>query len=300
MRFTPANLSSIYGCCFSQTKPSPAAGSYRVTIGTDQGKEETMDDQAQRAAFAALYADIRSLASSAPAPAAAPHLPGERSSLSNAAAVALAWGWLVRLLRTGDAAIHLEAAGYGEESSPLIRSMLEHAMRLYWIAQEGGGVVEVALRQRSGSIAKMRESQSAAWTYSEEEIAALEALQQEAGEESSSLDNQVHIRNFVNKHPERLMPIYQAWLLETQRSHPTLSSARPYYTIEDLEAGYTLDLEPDEVDHQIGGQVCAAALFGVSSYAEATKTSEHFEAPLDALTERYVGLVRFRPEASQN
>ncbi|WP_284990465.1 hypothetical protein [Arthrobacter sp. efr-133-TYG-120] len=251
-----------------------------------------MDDQTRRAAYAALYADIRVLVAAAPAPAGTPYGSGERANLSGAAAVALSWGWLIRLLRTGEAAMQLEAAGYGEEASPLVRSILEHAMRLYWVAQEGGGVVEVALRQRSESITKMRESQSGAWTYTDEEIAALEALQLQSSKESSSLDTQIHIRNFVDKHPAKLMPVYQAWLLETQRSHPTLSSARPYYTIEDIEAGYILDHEPDEVNHQIGSKVCAAALFGVSSYAEATKTSGHFEEPLGILNGRYVELIQ--------
>jgi hypothetical protein len=214
------------------------------------------------------------------------------SRLSGAAAVALAWGWLIRLLRTGEAAIQLEAAGYGEEASPLVRSILEHAVRLYWVAQEGAGAVEVALRQRSETITRMRESQSAAWSYTDEEIAALEALQMESSKESLTLDTQSSMRNFVGKHPAKLKPVYQAWLLETQRSHPTLSSARPYYTIEDIEAGYILDHEPDEVNHQISGQVCAAALFGVSSYAEATKTSGHFEEPLGILNGRYVELIQ--------
>ena len=63
--------------------------------------------------------------------------------------------------------------------------------------------------------------------------------------------------------------------------------------------GYVLDHEPDVVDHQISGQVCAAALFGVSAYAEATKTAEYFEEPLGALNSRYVEINQgSRPQES--
>ncbi|HEX9228519.1 MAG TPA: DUF5677 domain-containing protein [Arthrobacter sp.] len=260
-----------------------------------------MDAQSQRTAYAVLYSDIQGLVHTAPAPVPAPFGSGERARLSAAAAVALSWGWLIRLLRTGQAAIDLETGGYGEEASPLVRSALEHAIRLYWVAQVGAGAVEVALRERSMSINRMRESQSEGWSYTDEEIAALEELQAESSTDFRSLDTFRNLRNFVLAHPEQLKPAYQAWLLETQRSHPTLTSARPYYTLDHIRDGYVLDHEPDGVDHEIGGQVCAAALFGVSAYAEATKTAGYFEEPLGALNSRYVEIIKgSRPQQSHN
>jgi hypothetical protein len=55
-----------------------------VTAETDYGREEeeVMEDQARRAAYAALYSDIRDLVGTAPAPAGAPYVSGERASLS--------------------------------------------------------------------------------------------------------------------------------------------------------------------------------------------------------------------------
>lgn len=72
-----------------------------------------------------------------------------------AAAPGLAWGWLQRTLRSGEAAIKLEKSGYGSESAPLLRSALEHAMRLIWADAGEGKFVEIAM------LAKKNEQEAA-------------------------------------------------------------------------------------------------------------------------------------------
>jgi hypothetical protein len=64
-----------------------------------------------------------------------------------AAAPGLAWGWLQRTLRSGEAAIKLEKSGYGSESAPLLRSALEHAMRV--------GVAVVGLDPAAGLVQRI-------------------------------------------------------------------------------------------------------------------------------------------------
>jgi hypothetical protein len=73
--------------------------------------------------------------------------PGEWNAqkLKDVHAPAVAWGWLARTARSGQAAIHLENMGFGAETPPLTRSAIEHAIRLLWAADFGAGFLDVAL-----------------------------------------------------------------------------------------------------------------------------------------------------------
>ena len=75
-------------------------------------------------------------------------------------AVAVIHGWIARLIRTGEAALILDERGYGEEASPLVRSMHEHAIGPWWLVDQRGDAFQALSRSRSNEMRKLREAQA--------------------------------------------------------------------------------------------------------------------------------------------
>ena len=115
------------------------------------GRRDDVQPDKTEDSLAAIYADFVTLWQAAPMPAARQKVQS-RAEDADAVAVALAWGWMVRVSRTGEAAMLLEEAGFSDEAAPLLRSMLEHSIRLRWGAAAGSDFVEAALRMRAASL----------------------------------------------------------------------------------------------------------------------------------------------------
>ncbi|MEE2571085.1 hypothetical protein V1638_17070 [Pseudarthrobacter sp. J64] len=213
---------------------------------------------------ALLYADFVALWQGAPMPSKKVMTDWNRQERAEATAVALAWGWLVRVSRTGEAALRLEAAGYSEEAAPLIRSMLEHAIRLRWAQAAGAEFVEVALRMRSKSLEKIIEAQRGGWQHSPELVEKMEAAMQEQDEGLASSNHLQALKHVVDTDLDKFGFMYQQWLLETQVSHPTFLSASPYYAYEQ-RTGFDFYQQPIGQD-PVSMTACGALLAAVCQW----------------------------------
>jgi hypothetical protein len=87
--------------------------------------------------WGSIFRDLAALIDSAPSPPRRPVGEWTRKDQAEAHAIAVAWGWLVRLKRTAEGVLELEKYGYGNEAAPLARSVIEHAIRLPWAADKG-------------------------------------------------------------------------------------------------------------------------------------------------------------------
>lgn len=232
----------------------------------------------------ALYADFVTLWQKAPMPAAR-RKPGDRTENADAVAVALAWGWMVRVSRTGEAAMRLDQAGFSHEAAPLVRSMLEHAIRLRWAAAAGSDFVEAALRMRAASLRTIMRNQIS-FEYNPEVIAKMEVLIAEQDEAFSGRNNLHKLKDVVDTDPEGLGVMYQTWLLDSQVSHPTVMSAASYFTRH--EGGFDLRGQPMEQD-SVGLPACQSILGAVASYSTISGLEEYFNPRLEPL------LVRLAP-----
>jgi hypothetical protein len=146
-----------------------------------------------------------------------------------AAAPGLAWGWLQRTLRNGEAAIKLEKSGYGSESAPLLRSALEHAMRLVWADAGEGKFVEIAMLAKKKTSKKMLDAQHDGWRFDSAMADQLQQYADAATDEFKSMETFTHLKNAIDDSPEeikdRLKSMYLAWLVYTPASHPSIDSA---------------------------------------------------------------------------
>lgn len=240
--------------------------------------------------FVDLFREIVVLWGSAPSPQTVPFGDGGRSRWTAAATTAVAWGWLVRVIRTGESAILLARHGLGPESAPLVRSVIEHSIRLAYAAHAGSEVIEVGLRERSRSLEKLKKAQSSGWPLPAEQLNDIEWMQAEANEEYKHLDSFAHLAHVVKRIPS-LGQLYMAWLLETQFSHPTLISAQAYFEREDDSHAITLRTRAkEEQDNRVAAQVCINVLVALRAYAHIAGLSSHFKDPLQELDQKMKNL----------
>ena len=113
----------------------------------------------------AIYRELVQMVNESPNPAPLRLENNDLSGRRRAAAPAVAWGWLQRALRSGEAAIKLERAGYGSEAAPLLRASLEHAIRLVWANSVGDRFIEVAMLSKQDTSRLLKEAQENGWTF---------------------------------------------------------------------------------------------------------------------------------------
>lgn len=213
-----------------------------------------------------LFNEIRELWIQAPPPQKEGIVESSRAAYSNIEAVALMHGWMNRTLRTGQAALLLAESGYAAELPPLIRSMLEHAIGLHWVADKRGVAFQVLLRKRSRDTETLRKAQSDGWKIEGAEAEALmqHAIEIETDSETINYDSFKHVA-----HQAKVMglgDLYQAWVLETGSSHATIVSAMPYYTIDVTNNIVNLHLIPLNAGSEVEASVAIASLTAFYGY----------------------------------
>lgn len=208
-----------------------------------------------------------------------------------AAAPGLAWGWLQRTLRNGEAAIKLEKSGYGSESAPLRRSALEHAMRLVWVDSGEGKFVEVAMLAKKSTSKKMLAAQHDGWRF---DVLMADQLQQYADtptDDIRDLEELTRLKHAIDKSPDeikdRLKSMYLAWLAYTAASHPTIDSAEPYIHRQPGSNYVSLLSVPRPRRAADCAAVSSLALIGASyGYSRVTGLEAHFAPALQDILNR--------------
>jgi hypothetical protein len=210
----------------------------------------------------------------------------------SAVAPGLAWGWLQRTLRNGEAAIKLEKNGYGSESAPLLRSALEHAMRLVWADAGEGKFVEMAMLAKKNTSKKMLAAQHDGWRFDAAMVDQLQQYADAATDDFKSVETNTHLKNAMENSPveikDRLKSMYLAWLTYTAASHPSIDSAEPY--IDKTPGSQYMALL--SVARPRPARDCAAvsilALIGAAyGYSRVTGLEAHFDPALQGILDQH-------------
>jgi hypothetical protein len=241
--------------------------------------------------WASIIDDLMELVDNVPSPP--DRLIGEwtRKDQTEARAVAVAWGWLMRMKRTSSAVLLLEGANYGVESRPLVRSVIEHAIRLGWGASlEPHVFVEALLRMQKWSLEKTLEAAEKGWPLSSGQVRNVEESIAEASDEFKYLDTFKALANVVATNPREFAGIYQHWLLETQVSHPTMSSAAAYLSANADGLGTSLhhDARPDDARTDV--LFPSLLWFAAGAYGVISGLTYYFEEPLNDIGARMAAL----------
>lgn len=133
----------------------------------------TRDDFEAR--FIEITEDMIAAWHRAPAPESVALPDTTRASLSDAGAIAVLWGWTARVVRTAESALLLHRSGFDAELAPLLRSMLEHAIALPWVADKRGKAYQTLARERADGWSRFKAAQSKEWTLEGKAAALLES-----------------------------------------------------------------------------------------------------------------------------
>lgn len=226
----------------------------------DLDADHTIDDD-----YRVLFEDMYDAWFTAPAPAPVPIGEGTRRDAADIGAVRVAHGWMTLILRTGRAALLLDREGFSHETSPLLRSMIEHAIALRWLEDMRGDAFQVLVRMRRADMAKLRKAQETGWVMGDDETQALltAAIETETDPHIQSLDYLQHTRHRADKYELGLL--YQMWLIHSGGSHPSHSSSRPYWTESD-DLGSELLHKPLGPTFHVGGTVVPISHFALGVY----------------------------------
>lgn len=144
-----------------------------------------------------------------------------REELGGAAFVAHGWYSATRDCARG--ALLMERAGLSRSASPLRRSMIEHALALFWLADAPEDVLASLRMAEQEHIKKLGEAMAGgAWSVPQELIEGLLSPAATGSHEDTNL----HVAHLARRLGQRNLLV--AWLHETATCHANLSSASRY------------------------------------------------------------------------
>jgi hypothetical protein len=200
--------------------------------------------------------------------------------------LALGHAWLRRVVRSVQAVGILEKNGMGDETSPLIRSALEHAVAMKHLADTGDEGIERLRATHKRWAGRVDEAQTMAGGWS---LLTSEVFDEIEGVPTGKSEDASFRTKFEDSEE---LDLYVGWLSETAMSHPSLASARPFMS-EDDRKRLTLLKDPRPGGAENITERCAVAvLLAVRAMAQilgsvewATRADE-FEALMAHTFER--------------
>lgn len=216
-------------------------------------------------AYRRIHAEMREAWVRAPLPPTVTTSDGSRTELAAVEAIAVAHGWTARVFNTGDLALLAADRGYTGEVSPLIRTLIEHSIGLWWLARDCGSAYQALARQRSREMARLQEAQSAGWTIEGEDVQQLlqNAIDVETDGDTLALDHLLHVRHQAEA--LEMGSLYQGWLIETPQSHASISSALQYYEVAD-DGQITLHRDARHEGRDVEAAVCLTNHTALAAY----------------------------------
>jgi hypothetical protein len=190
-----------------------------------------------------------------------------RASLSDAGAAAVVWGWTARVMRMAECALLLHRSGFDLELAPILRSILEHAIALPWVADKRGRAYQTLARERAGGWSRFEKAQSQVWTLEGEAAALLKSASNVETDADTYSENTL-LNTLHRAQAYDLGPLYQAWLLETWSTHATLMSAEPFFEVDGSTYKGTLfrNGRPEPPGYRISGGIVIAVHTSLVNY----------------------------------
>ncbi|MFK4107349.1 hypothetical protein [Streptomyces sp. NPDC002176] len=160
-----------------------------------------------------------------------------RPTDQDVSAFRIAWGLLAGAHRQAVAIVLLHRESFGHDTAPNRRALLEHAARIWWLAEDGTDAVICMNRALQRSQASLREAADAAGISYPTEIA--DAV---AAEDIPS--NRREVYNSFTPLMQRIgAPLLAIWRSESMSAHPTLTAAQAFSRYENNTL--TLLAEPE-------------------------------------------------------
>lgn len=130
--------------------------------------------------------------------------------------------WFVRTHETAHGAILLHENDLVSEAAPLRRSMLEHALNIYWLADSPDNGYDAVIKAHQFRSAWFAANLPAGWRIEPDAFQQIADLKVPNSPEQNLLGFKALCERYGS--PD----LYEAWLAETSESHPSWLSGVPY------------------------------------------------------------------------
>jgi hypothetical protein len=213
------------------------------------------------------------------------------ASASDLGAVAVVWGWTSRCVRLAEIALLLHRQGYGHETAPIMRSLLEHAIAIPWVVDKRGDAFQSLSRGRARQATALDRAQETGWSLSDEAAERLrQAMVDHTDAEATSEDVNLHVLQRALAYD--LGTLYQAWLIENWETHACLLSAEPYFEIHGENRRATLLRVPRQTPPMMPHRIIAALHQAYVGYA--TMQPDTLSPRLQEWDDRFTALMQSR------
>lgn len=115
-------------------------------------------------------------------------------------------------------------AGLASEAAPLQRAALEHVLALSWVIDDGPAAAAALMRAQQYRLRRIKAAIADRWDIRPEEFDQLLSLEVQ----SRSQDHLVNFAQLCRTY-DLSDDLFAAWLTDTGGSHPSISTANPYW-----------------------------------------------------------------------
>jgi hypothetical protein len=159
----------------------------------------------------------------------------------------------------------LHRIGLDVEGAPLVRSMLEHTVAIWWLGDKRGDAYQALVRARARAMELFDMAQESGWQVADEAQSLLQAaISIETDQHTKAGDYLLHAQQRAVEYG--LGSFHQAWLVESWTSHATLMSAQAYFTHDDTTGATVLHPVPESGHRRTLAAVCSTLHASLSGY----------------------------------
>lgn len=142
----------------------------------------------------------------------------------------VAHGWFMRAKRSCQALEAMRESGFATEAWPIRRAILEHALALRWLAEQGNGAQDVIVRSHGEAARRRQEAASSAGWASAEWPVWTEVRSDADAATGNTSESNILTNMKVRCYTYGSADDFARWLIESNNSHPSWETARPYMT----------------------------------------------------------------------
>jgi hypothetical protein len=132
----------------------------------------------------------------------------------------VAWGLLAAAHRHAASIVLLHRHGRGFDTSPNRRALLEHAARIWWLAEDGADAVDAMNHALQQSQARLRRAADDAGIAYDPTIADIVAATELPPNKAQTYNHFTHLMKRIGP------PMLAIWIGESMIAHPTLTGAQ--------------------------------------------------------------------------
>jgi hypothetical protein len=203
------------------------------------------------------------------------------------------WGWLMRTIRNGEAVFALIEAGHEHETSPLLRSSVEHAMYMQWLTgQDLGLATKLAMKKTAANRKRIEEAIQKEWDFPPE---VFESLKYEMPSWESDPKEWAIFKTFAEvwkSDKERLSVLYIEWCKLSGDLHVGQESSAPYIRV-DEQSNLVMPLRNQraadpEKQAAAARTACRSSILALDAYAKTLDLTDYVDVTWQNIMHTFV------------